>query len=292
MHFTKEPILTRLPDSLAEALRRADLTDVEEIRMVANGPLYLIHGGGGRYLNEQGRSCQIEKALMIPRSLIEQCFVSLCDHSVYAKQDEIGQGFLTIEGGHRVGVCGACVLQDGKVQYIRDVQALNIRIARQIRGAAKEIMPEILDENGVHNTLIISPPGCGKTTMIRDIARILSDKGHYKVAIADERGEIAACYGGIAQNDVGNKTAVLSVCPKAVGMTMLLRSMGPDVIITDEIGTQEDKQAIAEILLCGVNVIATAHAKDETDVGEIKQGFSKMVVLGKNHTVEKVVQLC
>ncbi len=190
----------------------------------------------------------------------------ISENSIYAFQDEIRNGYITLRGGHRVGITGKAVLDGTGIKNLKDISGLNIRVSREIRGCSDQILKFIVQgENDIYNTLIISPPKCGKTTILRDIARSVSDgvpqiglKG-LKVGIVDERSEIAACFKGSPQKQVGVRTDVLDACPKQIGMSMLLRSMSPDVIITDEIGSSGDKEALMQVINAGVKIVTTAH---------------------------------
>ena len=219
--------------------------------------------------------------------------------SLYAMQHNLANGFFTLEGGHRVGVCGKVTAEDGKIMHMSDISSLCIRISKEIKGVSDKIMPYIEDKEKISNTLIISPPGAGKTTVLRDIARNLGNRK--KVCIVDERSEIADCRSGVAQNDVGKFTSVLDSAPKAEGMRMLLRTMAPDVIITDETGSESEEAAIESIINCGVKIITTAHGYSEKDVRKKKcfsalwEGgvFECVIILSSRKgpgTVEKIIK--
>ncbi len=176
-------------------------------------------------------------------------------------------GYITVKGGHRVGITGNSVVEKGKVVNINYIYSLNFRIAKQIIGCSTKILKYVLDieKNSVFNTLIVSSPGAGKTTLLRDLLRKLSDgmeqikfKG-ITVGLVDERGEIAAMHKGVVQNEIGKRTDILDNVPKAVGMKMLIRSMSPKVISADEIGSKEDVEAINYAVCSGVKGIFTAH---------------------------------
>ena len=205
---------------------------------------------------------------------------------------------ITLKGGHRVGICGKVVTEQGKITHVTDISALCIRISREVIGAADEILGFIECDERLYNTLIISPPGCGKTTVLRDIARKLGEK--YKVCIADERSEIAACNGSRTAFDVGRLTCVMDAVPKGEGIMMLLRTMAPEVIITDESNSYEEERAISEIINCGVKIITSAHGYSEKDILKrrhlgplVRDGiFEKVIVLSsrkKIATVEKII---
>ncbi len=194
---------------------------------------------------------------------------SVCENSIYSYQHQIAEGFVTVKGGHRVGIAGSCVIENGKVININYINSLNFRIARQIFNVSENVLKYILDikENTILNTLIVSKPGSGKTTLIKDIIRKISNgieeldfKG-LNVGIVDERGEIAALYKGVVQNDIGLKTDVMDNVSKAIGMKMLIRSMSPQVIVADEIGSVEDIDAINYAICSGVKGIFTAHGQ-------------------------------
>lgn len=184
--------------------------------------------------------------------------------SIYTLEEELKRGYITIEGGHRVGLAGKVILEQGKVKAIRDISSFNIRIAREKVGIAQTLIPRIYRDGWLH-TMIIGPPQTGKTTLLRDIARIISsgDQGSglpaSKVGIVDERSEIAGCVNGIPQMTFGNRIDVLDACPKAEGMMMMIRSMSPEVLVVDEIGRHEDAEAIMEAVNAGIKLIMTTH---------------------------------
>lgn len=247
--------LKEIPSSL--------LDQVEEIRMRMDKPLILVLGQGD-YLT----------STFVSREDIHKTLQLMSRSSLYALEEELRNGYLTLPGGHRVGVVGQGVIEQGKIKTLKNISGFNLRISREIRGAADQLIPYLLnvEEGGIYHTMIISPPQAGKTTLLRDIARQLSngredlDLPGMKVGIVDERSEIAACFGGVPQRDVGLRTDVLDACPKAEGMMMLIRSMSPQVIITDEVGRLADVEAIEEGVNSGVKIIASVHGSKMDDL--------------------------
>ena len=250
-----EEILRYLPEILKEKIIKSNINNIEEIRIRTSKPVILKNS--------------IEDKIIeyIPSSeIVLQILQRLCDNSLYTYQNQISEGFITIKGGHRVGVTGNAIIKDDKVVTLSYISSLNIRVARQINDCSKKALTYILKDNNIYNTLIVSPPGLGKTTILKDIIRKLSNgisEMNFKgktCCVVDERGEISATYKGISQNDLGIRTDVIDNIPKALGMKMLIRSMSPKVIIADEIGKKEDIEAIEYAVSSGVKGIFTAHA--------------------------------
>ncbi len=222
------------------------------------------------------------------------------NYSLYAFENELKQGFITIEGGHRVGMTGQVLIENGEVKNIKHVSSMNIRISHEILNCADIIFPYITQEKQIFNTLLISPPRCGKTTLLRDLIRQVSDGNRWvrgcTVGVVDERSELGGCYLGVPQNHLGIRTDVLDCCPKSKGMLMLVRSMAPQVIAVDEIGSAEDIHALEYAMHCGCKMIATVHG---TSMEEIRKKpileelvkshrFERYVVLGNTHRIGEI----
>ena len=290
-----------------------DIEGLQEIRLRAGRPLLLSYQGQELALNCDGMlSGHVEKdACIVTGEEIAETLEYISGYSLYAFSEELKQGFLTVPGGHRVGLSGRIVMEGDTVSCIRHISFLNIRLAHQLRGCADLVLPYLFSEEGFCNTLIISPPGCGKTTLLRDIIRQLSDGSERQagmtVGVVDERSEIAGSYLGVPQNDIGIRTDVLDCCPKRQGMMMLLRSMAPQVIAVDEIGGREDREALEYVKNCGCRLLATMHGysfedaagrltgseKKAEDRGGLLQVFERFVVLGRNPvgTVRMILDL-
>ncbi|KRF12076.1 stage III sporulation protein AA [Paenibacillus sp. Soil787] len=251
---------------------------VEEIRVRESRPLEISWGDRYTFVGERGEMVTQEmKAYKPTRQDCLTLLEMLTNHSLYTFEEELRRGYITIAGGHRVGLAGRTVLDQGHVKQIRDVSSFNIRIAREIQGVGQEVLPHLFDPllRSIHHTLIISPPQHGKTTLIRDLARLIS-RGEWgannvsasgkKVGVVDERSELAACVKGVPRFDLGPRTDVMDGCPKAEGMMMMIRSLSPEVLIVDEIGRPEDANAIHEAVHTGIRVVATAHGADYDDV--------------------------
>lgn len=238
---------------------------LEEIRLRVGKPVLVRLHDGEYFLDGQGRFTKHREAARNMESAeLADILNQICHDSVYAYEDEMKQGFLTVPGGHRIGIAGQAVVEeDGRIRTVKHISAMNIRIAHEIKGAADKVLPILYEAGRLCNTLIISPPGCGKTTLLRDIIRQVSDGndcGRGKtVGVVDERSEIAGSYMGVPQNDVGIRTDVLDSCPKIYGMMMLIRSMAPEIVAIDELGSAADVEAMYRVSACGCGLLATVH---------------------------------
>ena len=240
-----------------------------------------------------------EKDIILQYNILQteilQIVERLCENSIYAYKNQICEGFITIKGGHRVGLTGSCVIENEKITNIKYISSLNIRIAREVKNCSTRILREIIDiENKtIYNSIIVAPPGRGKTTILRDIIRRISD-GIEEInfrgktcGVVDERGEIAAMYKGTPQNDVGIRTDIIENVSKNKGIHMLIRTMAPEIIACDEIGSKEDVEAIHYALYSGVKGIFTMHGKNVEDIKNNKQIYE----LIENREIQKIVFL-
>jgi len=285
-------IMNILSNDIKSVLERENLQFdfLQEIRLRAGYPVILLYGG---------------KEKILPMKVTEREILETLDYvsnySLYAYENELKQGFITIEGGHRVGMAGQVIIENGRVKNLKYISSLNIRVSHEIVGCADKLFPYITYNKQMYHTLIISPPRCGKTTLLRDMIRQISDGNEYvngsTVGVVDERSELAGCYQGIPQNHMGMRTDVLDGCPKAEGMLMLVRSMSPQVIAVDEIGAPEEVQAIKYAMHCGCKMIATVHGESIEDIQRKplleqmirEQGFERYVVLNNRKRVGEIV---
>ncbi len=284
-------ILKKLPSSISgdlNCLPTSMIDGLEEVRLRCGKNIRLKTNLSEKVIPHLVNSDELRSTLN-----------SLIKYSFYAYEQDLARGFVTIEGGHRVGVCGKVVVKNGQPALIREISSLNIRFAKEIKGCADKLVREVTDERGgAINTLIVSPPGCGKTTMIRDLTRHISNRG-FQVSVCDERSEIAGMYCGRTSFDLGSRTDVLDGCDKAYGIPMLIRSMAPEVIVTDEIGKTEDIKAVRQCMSTGVALITTIHGSnmeeiENSAIGELIRGkvFRRIVFLTKDAgpgTVKEVV---
>lgn len=258
--------------------------ELQEIRIRVNKPIIL-----------KLRKLEVVIEYEISQTEILKIVEKLCNNSIYAYKNQMCEGFITIKGGHRVGLTGSAVMDNGKIINIKYITSLNFRVAREVENCSYSILNQVVDikNDTINNTLIVSPPGKGKTTMLRDLIKNISN-GIPKInfrgrncGVVDERGEIAAMYQGIPQNNVGIRTDIIENISKAKGMKMLIRSMSPEVIACDEIGSKEDIQAIKEAMLSGVKGIFTMHGRNLNDI----KANTYINELVENKTIEKIIFL-
>lgn len=281
----EKEILPYFPERIKNAilkLERAILAETEEIRFRAGKPIMLSLCGRDGYLHENGQSFdEVTGSLRACSDELAEMVYRICENSWYAFQEDINKGFVTVRGGHRIGLVGTPVIDNERIINIRDISSLNFRIAREVIGCGSEVVQYLIHGCcDLYNTLIISPPGRGKTTLLRDIIRLISNGlppafHGLKVGVIDERGELAACYRGICGNDLGLRTDIIHGVQKKEGMEMLLRSMSPNVIAMDELGNPRDVSTLLQVMNGGVRIIATAHGYDVKQLKN-RQGFKEL----------------
>lgn len=251
-----EELFSIFPEGIQKILvsMKLPLEELQEIRLRTGRPILAVCGGREYWSKQKIQTGQIKEILSY-----------LSGYSIYAYEDEIRQGFLTLQGGHRVGIAGKTILEGSNIKTMTEISSLNIRFAHEIKGCAEILLPWLWEENRLLHTLLVSAPGHGKTTLLRDCIRLISDGsgGHpgMTVGVVDERSEISGSYRGVPGNDLGMRTDVLDSCPKAEGMMMLIRSMGPQVVAVDEIGSRADMEALQLALNCGCILLATVHGE-------------------------------
>lgn len=291
MKEQKKQILQVLGKKMQQDVEREqfDFSCLQEIRLRTGKPLTVLYKGKEKLLTK------------VEQEDIRETLEYISNYSLYAYENELRQGFITIEGGHRVGMAGKVVLEEGKIKSLKYISSINIRVAHEVKGCADKIFPYITKERQICHTLIISPPRCGKTTLLRDMIRQISDGNRWvkgvPVGVVDERSELGGCYMGTAQNDLGIRTDILDCCPKADGMLMLIRSMAPQVIAVDEIGAREEICAIEYALHCGCKMLATAHGISMEEMKKKpffeqmirEKRFERYIVLGNEHHMGEIL---
>jgi stage III sporulation protein AA len=302
------PVLAPRLVAIMCLLPKSIKNELTEIRLRINQPVILVFSNTDIMVTSDGQiASEAKQAYICSQEDLARTLHSISRNSLYAFEQELKLGYITIHGGHRVGLAGQVLVEGREIKAIKNISSLNIRIARQIKGCADKIMPYILaTDRLVMSTLIIAPPRCGKTTILRDIVYQLSG-GHalhnyhgIQVGVVDERSEIAACRNGIPTVDLGPRVDVLDCCPKADGILMLIRSMAPRVVVTDELGRSEDVLALKEALNAGIGVIASIHGGNEKEIlhrpyiGELIQNkyFDRYVILGDRPqigTIEDII---
>ena len=290
-----EEIKEKLPKKIKDMVEKISTKNLQEIRFRSSRPTMLYYADKKTYLGQYGES-DFDDAFVSDTADIEELLSGFCQHSVYAYSENIRDGFLTLPGGHRVGIAGRAVVNNDKLSNLSEFSSLNIRIAREYKNSSEKVVNMLKNGERIFNTIIIAPPGAGKTTLIRDIARKMSED--YKVTIIDERYEIAAQRRGVAQFDIGLQSDVLSGFSKSDGIKHALRSLSPDVIICDEIGADKDISSIQSLLKGGCKIITTMHGYSIEEAKEKKNElmslFEMAVMLHKVNgkpEVEKCIRL-
>ena len=314
--------MNKLPEEIINSLNskikkhfiniRGDLINsIEEIRLRIDRPLMVIGNNKDYFLNIKENSLDVRpnNPYIVTKEDIESTFQLICKYSIHSFLEDIKKGFITIKGGHRVGIGGKIICEEDGVKNIKNISSLNIRICKEVINCSKKIINYIIKPpKSIYNTLIISPPQCGKTTLLRDIIRnISSGINEYKfegikVAVIDERNEISGSYIGVPQMDIGIRTDIIESCPKDIGIMMLLRSMSPNVIVTDEIGSSKEINALYTALNGGVGLITTVHGhglediKNRKELNKLldKELFKRVITLSSRlgvGTIEKIYDL-
>ena len=252
-----------LPEEVKKGVSGLNKNALCEIRLRAGKPAIVSMSGKNFLLGESGLVFEEDKAIFLGREEIEKFIFRASENSIYAVNNQIQQGFITIAGGVRIGVCGSIVVENGKIITINNFSSVNIRIPHEIKNCSLPIIKFLLDEKGFKNTLIISPPGAGKTTFLRDIALQISNLNlAYNLLVLDERFEIASCVNGQNLLNVGKFTDVLSGANKRFGFDVGIRALKPDIIFTDELAGEEDVNSVIVASSCGIKLAASMHAKN------------------------------
>ena len=285
-HSIQKQIINILSDNLQKIILHAgiDLQALQEIRIRVQKPFIIQENGRERIFQH-----------IVTKEELQKTLDHISNYSMYAYETEMRQGFITIEGGHRVGLSGKILVESDKIKNFQYITSINIRICHEIKGCADKLLPFLIEKKQIVNTLVFSPPGQGKTTILRDLVRQISNgttflKGQ-TVCVVDERSEIGGSYQGIPQNDIGIRTDILDNCPKAEGMLLMIRSMNPRVLAVDEIGTPKDLEAIGQAIRCGVTILATLHANCIEEVWEKltpfvhARHFKRYVLIGNSESI-------
>ncbi len=255
------PFLDEETAMLFSGLNKDELESINEIRLRTGKPLCAVVKGVCKYVGKSPRLYDNPLfGALCTETQLQQTFMGVCRHSVYAYEDQINEGYITLPGGHRAGICGRTVKSDG-IYRLGEVYGICIRIAGEKRNCGEKIARHLIKNGSLLSGIIISPPGGGKTTMLRDTARILSDSGR-RVCIVDERGEIAALHNGMPQLDIGINTDIIDNMEKSKAIMIACRSLCPEIIIFDEIGSVEEARAVTAALNCGVAVLTSVHGND------------------------------
>lgn len=288
----KKQIIRVLSESIQKIIEqeRMDFSELQEIRLRIGQPVTVL------YQNEELiLPTMYSEKKRLGKQEMKETIEHISNYSLYAYEHELKQGFITIEGGHRVGMAGQVIMEGGKIKNMKYISSINIRVSHEVLDCANKIFPYITYNKQMYHTLIISPPRCGKTTLLRDVIRQISDGNRWikgcTVGVVDERSELGGCYLGVIQNNLGMRTDILDRCPKADGMIMLIRSMAPQVVAVDEIGAKEDVHAIEYAMHCGCKMLATAHGDSMEEICKKpifeklirEKRFERYVILSKNN---------
>lgn len=289
-----EELVEIFPEVLRKILgeMRVEIEQIREVRVRSGRPV-IVTDGEREYISKQ----------ILKGSEVSEILAYLSNYSLYAYEDEIRKGFLGLPGGHRVGLAGRTVIEAGRIKTMTEISSLNLRFAHEVKGCAREVLPCLWEKEQLFSTLFVSAPGGGKTTMLRDCIRQISNgwEGHpgLTIGVVDERSEIAGSFRGVPGNDMGIRTDVLDECPKAEGIMMLIRSMAPNVVAVDEIGGREDLEALLAAVHCGCVILATVHGNSLEELRrkpvlrEIVEAeiFERYVILGAGKGSGRVIEI-
>lgn len=302
----KDDFVRIFATGIREILQKIDVDfeKLQEIRLRVDKPLLITCAGREYFVSVKGRlSTREADGYMVQKKELLETMEYIANYSLYAFEDELKQGFITIQGGHRVGIAGKIIMDSERIKSVKYISFINVRLSHQIKGCATDVLPYVIQGDEICHTLIISPPRCGKTTLLRDMIRQLSNGTSYfqgsTIGVVDERSEIGGAYLGVPQNDLGIRTDVLDCCPKAEGMMMLVRSMSPRIIAVDEIGDYEDIHAIESVIHCGCKLLATVHGSSIEDVKRkpllqklvLERVFERYIILHNYKQIGKVKEI-
>lgn len=283
----KEQLIRIFPKELREELKSINDGSLEEIRVRIGWPIELLFGDSSTWVGNYENRMDREK--------LDEMLNYITGYSLYAMEEELRQGYLPMEGGHRIGITGHTkyeMYRNGewqKITNVTDIGGLNIRVAHEKKDCAKELVPQLRNGDSIYNTLFLAAPGVGKTTYLRDVVRLISDGttncAGKRVCVIDERSEIAACHLGVPQNYLGKRTDIMDGCLKTEGMLMALRSMSPQVIAVDELGGKEEYKAVKQIMYSGCKVIGTEHGDCIQDIKN--RMFQRYVLLKREESGER-----